>query len=42
MAFRSSEIDPVSSKTPQPDPGTLDFLHDLDEIAASGCSATPP
>lgn len=36
MAFRSSKIGPVSSETPQPDPATLDFLHDLDEIAAAG------
>jgi hypothetical protein len=42
MAFRSSEIGPVSSETPQPDPAMVDFLHDLGEIAVSGCSATPP
>jgi hypothetical protein len=29
MAFRSSEIGPVSSETPQPDPAMVDFLHDL-------------
>jgi len=36
MAFRSSEIGPVSSETPQPDPAMLEFLHDLGEIAAAG------
>jgi hypothetical protein len=36
MAFRSGGFGPFSSEVPFPDPGLLNFLYELGDIAAAG------